>query len=281
VGVLRPVSGAVVALALAAGLGVACGGGGNRYDAHGTVESVGEEYSQVLIAHDDIPGLMPAMTMNFDVPDPAVLAKLAPGQVIDFELEFTGKSYRVVGVTVVGQVEPGEGWSRFGEDMVRVVAAPPFELTDQQGAPFSSAELAGKAVLLDFIFTHCPGPCPILTSLHVSVQRALAEEVRGAVQFVSISLDPRNDTPEAMRAYALARGVDLDGWTFLTGPEDVVAEVVGAYGVGTTRDADGQIEHMVVTFLIDAEGQIVKRYVGLEHDAGDIAADLRKLAASS
>ncbi|MCX5739855.1 MAG: copper-binding protein, partial [Proteobacteria bacterium] len=58
------------------------------------------EIGQVLIAHEDIEGLMPAMTMNFDVPDKALLARLEHGQAIDFEVEFTGKAYRVTDATV-------------------------------------------------------------------------------------------------------------------------------------------------------------------------------------
>lgn len=285
VGVLTPASRRIL-VALLAVLGVACGsgeggeGGAKRYDGHGTVESVGREYGQVVIAHDDIPGLMPAMTMSFDVPDEAVLEKLAPGQVVDFVLEFTGRSYRVVGVKVVGQVEPDEDWARFGDDMVRVIQAPDFSLTDQDGQPLSSADLRGKTLLIDFVFTQCPGPCPILTSSHVTVQDRLAEVVRDRVHFVSISLDPRNDTPAAMKAYGGARGVDFATWSFLTGPEDDVSQVVQAYGIGTTRDADGQLEHMIVTFLVDGDGRIIKRYTGLEHDPSDIAGDLERLAQS-
>ena len=262
---------------------LACGpdGGPGRYPATGVVEGVQTEQGQVLIAHDEIEGLMPAMTMNFEVDDPAVLEVLRPGQQIAFTLEFTGRSYKVVEVEVRGEVEPDESWVRFGEGLVRSMPAPPFALTDQAGRPFALADLEGKAVLLDFIFTHCPGPCPILTGIQASAQEKIPTELRERVHFVSISLDPLRDTPEALTAYARARGAELDNWSFLTGPVEDVEPVLKAYGIGTTRSPEGEIEHVVATFLISVEGgkgRIVKRYLGLQHEPEELARELVELA---
>jgi protein SCO1/2 len=219
-----------------------------------------------------------AMTMNFDVPDPEVLAELRSGQEISFTLLFTGSSYQVVDVNVVGMVEASDEWARLGERMVRTERAADFALTDQDGAPLRLADLAGRAVLLDFIFTQCPGPCPILTAKHVAVQRAVPAELVDAVRFVSISLDPENDTPAALRAYAEKHGASLANWSFLTGEAENVSAVIRAYAVGKTRDADGQIVHLVAAFLIDGTGRILDRYLGLEHASAAIAADLTALA---
>jgi len=269
-------------------ISLAAGAGGCRrqqtgpgvYDAHGVVESVNREYGQVVIHHDDIPGLMPEMTMSFDVPDPELLAQLQPRQVVDFRLEFTGKAYNVVAVTPRGDAA-GTGHDAASLDAVvpQGEPAPPFRLTDQDGNPLALEDLRGKAVLLDFVYTTCPGPCPILTGLHVEVQRALAPALRDRVRLVSISLDPRNDTPAALREYAKKRGADTGNWSFLTGaPEDVDA-VLRAYGVGSARQPDGTIAHLVVTFLIDGEGRIVERFIGLEgHDPKQVRAALERVA---
>ncbi|MGH0036695.1 MAG: SCO family protein [Myxococcota bacterium] len=262
------------ALAVAVGL-AGCGEPGvRRYEAVGVVEDVRVDERQVLIAHEDIPGLMPAMTMNFEVPDAALAASLEPGHVIDFSLEFDGHSYRVVAAEVRDRVEPREGYARLGNKLLRADPAPDFELVDQDGDAFGLAGLRGRAVLLDFVYTRCPGPCPILTSLHVDVQRSLPEDLREAVHFVSISLDPAFDTPAVLGEYAGARGADLAGWSFLTGEPAAVQEVVRAYGVGSLRRPDGEIDHVVASFLIDREGRIVRRYLGLEHEVAEIRRDL-------
>jgi protein SCO1 len=241
-------------------------GGPGRYAAHGVVEDVDLEGGQILIEHDDVEGLMPAMTMNFVVPDQRLLETLAPGQVIDFEIHFTGRSYDVVAAKVVGEADVEEGWRRLRDGLVRSSLAPDFELTDQTGRLVSLESLGDRVLLVDFIYTSCPGPCPIQTSNQVALQRRIPKSMRDAVQFVSISLDPINDRPEILERYASARGVDFSNWSFLTGPVDQVAEVVRSWGVGSLRKDDGTIDHTLITFLVH-RGRVFERYT--PRDAGD------------
>ncbi len=249
----------------------------DRYQARGTVYDVKPDQGSVLIDHEAIPGFMDAMTMTFDVRDPELLARLSPGQVIEFEIDASGRGYAVVSAEVVGEASEEDGWVRFGDALVLTSQAPSFELVDQEGEPFSSRRLMGKAALVDFIFTQCPGPCPLQTAAQVSVQRAIDPSLVERVRFVSISLDPRNDTPAALREYALARGADLSAWSFLTGDEEEVAAVVKGFGVGTTRAPDGTIDHMLIRFLLDGEGRVVKRYFGSEIAPEVLAGDVARL----
>lgn len=251
----------------------ACGGGDPEiYAGHGVVRKVLPDDGQVMVEHDDIEGLMPAMTMNFDVPDRELLARLEPGQEIDFALRKQGRQLAIVGAVVAGAREPGgePGFALAGRDE----PAPDFALTDQNGEPLALADLRGRAVLLDFVFTNCPGPCPILTGIQVSLQRKLPEALRGRTWFVSISLDPERDTPEALRTYAAARGADLSQWSFLTGSPEQIDPVLAAYGVGKRLTEDAAIEHVLATFLIDPQGRIAKRYLGLSHEPDAMLVDL-------
>jgi protein SCO1/2 len=265
-------------LLLCALLALACGGP-QRYEADGTVTEVRADLGQVVIDHEDIPGLMPAMTMNFDA-DPALLAGLAAGDRIHFHLSHEGESYRLVEVEKLGEAGAAGVSGSVGLAGVAPAAepAPPFELVDQDGAPRSLASLAGKTVLLDFIYANCPGPCPILTGTHVRVQRLLPEALRDKVWFVSVTLDPERDGPENLRAYGKSRGVDFATWSFLSGPKETVEDVIARYGVGKMPAPGGEIQHIVVSFLIDPQGRIVKRYFGLEHHADDLVRDVAALA---
>jgi protein SCO1/2 len=261
------------------GCGLFAGCDGTRTHAgHGIVQEVSAQDRQVLVAHDEILGVMPAMTMNIALYDSALLESLRPGDVIDFELTVSRGSLYITAATVVGRVEATGSWARLGEALVPAEPAPAFALIDQNDQPLSLEELRSHIVLLDFIFTRCPGPCPILTATHVSVERSLSAELLERTRFVSISIDPARDTPQDLAAYATAHGADLRHWSFLTGPSAAVEEVTRAYGVGTTRGDDGELEHVVATFLIDPEGRIVKRYLGLEHDAAEVSADIEALA---
>jgi len=245
------------------------------------VKEVHPELRQLVLDHEDIEGLMPAMTRNFDVAAPDLLAGLAPGDRVRFRLSVDGGRYRIVAVEKLGAGEAGVSGGGASGPLAAVAPeedpAPAFALVDQDGRAVSLESLRGKVVLLDFVYTSCPGPCPILTGTHVRVQQELPERVRPRVWFASISLDPARDTPEKLRAYAKTRGADLASWSFLTGPPETVDAVLQSYGVGTVPEPNGEIQHVVVTFLIDAEGRITKRYFGLDHDAGELLRDLEAL----
>jgi len=92
-------------------------------------------------------------------------------------------------------------------------------------------------------------------------------------------------------SYLDARGTGSDPWTywrlianqqtnlsFLTGEPARVDAVLRGYGVGRARKPDGEIDHLVVTFLIDPDGQIVRRYLGLEHTDQEILQDIQSVA---
>src|SRR5262249_10151555 len=96
--------------------------------------------------------------------------------------------------------------------------APHTRLVDSNGRPFDLAKLRGKVVLVSFVFTTCSGVCPATTQTLVRVQRTLQEAKlwRTSVEFVSITLDPKRDTPEVLSRYGQLFGADLAAWHYLT-----------------------------------------------------------------
>ncbi len=252
----------------------------DTFEASGVVRGVRAAEGQVTIEHGDIEGLMPAMTMSFDVADPTLLEGLEPGQYVEFRLRRRDGSFEIDRLEAPESESGSAGASGTAAPDALAAArdlAPDFSLVDQRGEPFTLSSLRGGPVLVDFVFTRCPGPCPILTGLHRDVLAGLSEDARARVHSVSITLDPAYDTPEVLRAYAEARHLDTEGWTFVTGPVDEVDAVVRAWGVGRVRGPDGGIEHTVATFLVDADGRIAKRYLGLDHDPAEIRADVEAL----
>jgi protein SCO1 len=103
-------------------------------------------------------------------------------------------------------------------------AVPAFELRDQRGATVRSADLHGRVLIVDFIFTSCPDVCPLLTDQLAGLRKQLPE--KAPVAFVSFSVDPEHDSPEKLKAFATAHGADHANWYFLTGPLATVREVV-------------------------------------------------------
>ncbi|HGY9626143.1 SCO family protein [Pseudomonas juntendi] len=105
-------------------------------------------------------------------------------------------------------------------------------LKDQDGRElrFYSDVLKDKVVMLNVIFTHCNDACPLITRKLREVREAMGPELASQVTFVSISSDPLNDTPAALKAFARKQGVDGSNWLFLTGDKANVDLVLGRLG---------------------------------------------------
>jgi protein SCO1/2 len=156
-------------------------------------------------------------------------------------------------------------------------AAPDFALTSQDGAKVTLQSLRGKVLAVAFIYTWCPDVCPMLTDKMARVQDELGADFGSKVAFVSITTDPERDTPAVLKEYAEALGADLAGWSFLTGEPDEVRDVARRYGVAVAPAADGQVDHTLLTTLIDREGVMRVQYLGYRFDEEEFRHDLQDL----
>jgi protein SCO1/2 len=129
---------------------------------------------------------------------------------------------------------------------------PPFELTDSFDRPFDSSQLTGKVWIADFIYTHCPGPCPRMTSQMHSVQQKLKNDPD--TRLVSFSVDPDRDTPAVLNAFAQKFGGPADDWFFLTGSRDTLSHL--ARKVFMVGDLIGVMDHSTKFILVDQKRQI-------------------------
>jgi protein SCO1/2 len=110
----------------------------------------------------------------------------------------------------------------------------------------------GKILVLGFTYTQCTGSCPRTNANLVRVQNLLGDRVGRDVFFVSITLDPEHDTPEALRRYAAAIGAG-PGWTFVTGEKTDLESLRRALGFtdpDPVLDAD-RTQHATVVKLGD------------------------------
>jgi protein SCO1/2 len=144
---------------------------------------------------------------------------------------------------------------------------PKFELTNQDARPFGSEQLAGKIWIADFIFTRCPGPCPIISTRMSELQRPLE---KSDVHFISISVDPENDTPEVLRTYAEKLRVQPGRWDFLTGSREAIYSLSRdgfKLGVSDGSEEEGVPVHSTRFVLVDWRGTIRGYYDALAPDA--------------
>jgi protein SCO1 len=156
----------------------------------------------------------------------------------------------------------------------KIAAAPGFTLTSQDGGPISLANLRGKVVAVTFIFTRCAASCPVLTPMMSLVQDRLGRDFGSRIVFASVTVDPEHDTPEMLKLYAQMYGADVEGWSFLTGPPPVIADLTRRYGAFAAKNANGEVEHSFLTSIVDQRGIIRVQYVGTGFDPEEFRRDL-------
>jgi protein SCO1 len=156
---------------------------------------------------------------------------------------------------------------------------PQFDLISQDGQPFQSQTLAGKIWVADFIYTTCPGPCPRMTSQMREVQDAVSKmsALSGDVRLVSFTVDPAQDTPPVLAAYAKLHGASPAMWYFLTGPVPALQTLDrDAFKLG---NIDGTMQHSTRFVLVDRQARIRGYYDTSESSAiPKVIADIYTLA---
>ena len=131
---------------------------------------------------------------------------------------------------------------------------PTFHLTAQDRRSFTKDELLGKVNIIDFIFTTCAGPCPLMSAQMQSIQSKVENE--HGIALVSFTVDPEADTPEVLTEYAKRFGAMPERWTFLTGSKTDIYTLT-RYGFKLAIDADSNaIAHSTKFVLVDKEANI-------------------------
>ena len=172
---------------------------------------------------------------------------------------------------------PLEGLAAFGR-------VPEFSLMERAGKEMKLADLLGKVWIASFIYTHCPDTCPIQSAQ----MKGLQDEFMGErdLRLVSITVDPRRDTPKVLAEYANRFGADPERWLFLTGQENAIHRLaqegfrLGAAEIPREkRDASGATHtHSPRLVLVDRKGEIRGYYAGTDQEAmARLRRDLRAL----
>jgi protein SCO1 len=166
--------------------------------------------------------------------------------------------------------------------------APAFALVDETGAPFTQEHIAGRVVLVDFIYTNCADVCPMLTSLMRAIQERLVSDrlLPAKVMLLSITVDPDRDTPVVLKQYGAAIGADPEGWKFLTGDRSALEETLvqgfklpfrGPTPAGPARPGF-EITHTSRVIVIDRAGAVRGITNGEELDVEQTVRTLKRLA---
>jgi protein SCO1 len=254
-----------------------------HYPLTGEVVSVDAARKVLVVHHDPVPGFMPmSMTMEFPV-SAGDAAAVKPGENIRADLVVdahgNGRLEKIWPDDRVAEelVEAGarklrEDTHERGDGAFREVgeSMPEFALYDQSGRVVQSDRFRGKLVMLNFIYSRCPfaNMCPLSTQKMMATQKMAREAGIKNIEFVSITLDPAYDTPGVLKEYAAARNIDTSNFSFLTGPDGAIRDLLAQFGVIAQFEGD-ILKHTLATLLIDTKGRIVWRADGSEWEPQD------------
>jgi protein SCO1/2 len=143
-------------------------------------------------------------------------------------------------------------------------SVPAFQLINQDGNNFGSADLRGKIWIADFIYSTCPGPCPMISSRMSELQKPLEKT---DVHLVSFTVDPAKDTPEVLRTYAERLQAEPGRWDFLTGAQSTIYNLSRNGFKLALGEEKGVPIHSTRMILVDRYGAIRGYYDAAEPDA--------------
>jgi protein SCO1 len=157
--------------------------------------------------------------------------------------------------------------------------APALLLRNYLGQPVNLDAYRGKAVLVTFLYTHCPDVCPLSTSNLRVAQNLMGPSTSSKAQIIAVSADPRGDTPKAVAAF-LARHEMTGRMQYLIGSASELARVWKAWGVGSERDKQQPefVNHSGLIYGITASGKRLSIYAA-SFQPSEIAHDVPLLAA--
>ena len=247
------------------------------YSAQGVVEQIAPDRRTVTIHHQNIPGYMMEMTMDFNVKNTNELSGILPNEEITFTLVVGENDEWVENLHRIGKIaEAMTNKMSMPLDMSHGMMTPElklgdllpdYELTAEDGTRIHFADFRGKVVAFTFFYTRCPLPdyCPRMSNNFHETRKLLLATPNAPTnwQLLSISFDPEFDTPEVLSNYGgVYRGDDADRWIFASASAKTLANLAPNLDLMIMRDGTNIMAHGLRTVVLDPQGQIFRQLDG-------------------
>jgi len=255
----------------------------------GVVREVASNGKSLTVRHEEIPGYMPKMTMELTVKNPSESKAVRVGDQIEFRMMASEEEHWIDTIRVlVRGVDQGSGKvdnaTKAGN--VREVKVgdlfPDAELLSESGQRVRLEGFRGRALAFTFLFTRCPLPefCPRM-SKHFSRARNILLNGDGKPsnwQFLCLSFDSQNDTPEVLRRYARNyRGESDDRWLFAS-VDPATLKTLAALTDLKVANEGGSFSHNLRTVVLDTRGRVHRLFDGNEWTPEQLAESVESAA---
>lgn len=259
-----------------------------RYEIKGKVISVDKAARKAKIDHDDVPGYMPPMTMDFPIRADWVWEDLTPGAQIRAELVVDNPNgqYWLENIGIMSAPDPNNPAPVVDEKFAQIgKPVPDFTLTNQDGKKVSAKDFRGKALAITFIYAQCPLPeyCIKMSNNFSDLANQIKgeAELRDKIRLLSISFDPARDTPEKLKQYGTGyygKDVtpDFELWQLAVGKDADVRKIADFFGLRYEVDENDktQFNHSLRTAVIAPDGTVTKILSGNDWTANDLLREL-------
>ncbi len=262
----------------------------NSYSAIGVVEKIAPDRTQATIHHQAIPGYMMEMTMNFPVRNTNELNGVSLGDKITFTLVVSNNDEWIENIRSIGHSSETNTTSMpmnlpGGMMMPELKTGDPLPdgvLIAENHRQVHFSDFRGEAVAFTFFFTRCPLPnyCPLMNRNFAAARDLVLSKPDAPTnwEFLSISFDPQNDTPEVLASYG---GFYRDGnaahWLFAAAPTNTLATLAPCLDLMVVHQGDS-ISHNLRTVVLDPQGRIYRQFDGNQWTPQELADALASAA---
>lgn len=263
--------------------------GAKTYHLRGIVVASNAKTGSVTLDTDAIPGYMSAMTMPYTLAQPNIATELHPGDTITATLTVTATADTLDEIDVIAQAKPDYKPAVTFNDLEPGEPVPDFSFRNQSGRTVHLSRWRGKILLLTFIYTRCPLPnyCVRMSRNFARIDQQLHADppLYAKTHLLSISFDPKHDTPQVLRSYGGAytgqyTRETFAHWDFAAPSEQELPKLLQFFDVGATPEKDSTITHSLTTVMIGPEGKVSHIYWGNEWTPDQVMKDLQSVAAS-
>lgn len=255
---------------------------------------ISTDATHVTLDHDAVPGFMDAMTMPYKLKDPSIVSELHPGDMISARIiaqqDAAGfRSPELDNIVVLAQARPDYKPAVQYHVPKPGDSVPDFHLLNQSDKTIHVSQFKGKVLLVTFIYTRCPiaDYCPRMSRNFAEIDKALAKDASlyAETHLLSISFDPKYDTPSVLRSYGGAYTGNytrekFGHWDFAAPPEKELDSITQYFGVGITQGDDKTLTHSLSTAVIGKDGKIAAWFPTNDWKPEDVVAVLKKVAAA-
>jgi len=251
------------------------------YHLVGKIVSIDASQNTVMVDGQEIKGFMSAMVMPYSVHTAGQLNGLEPGDEITADVDVDQKDMSAYLSNIVVTKKVGGKPTSQLHIPQQGDRVPDFVVVDQNNRRVHLNSFRGHVLLITFVYTRCPFPnyCPLVSHdfAEIYAQTKKDPQLARSVRLLTVSFDPRHDTPEVLRKYgesfrSVTGGAPFDRWDFAAPPMDELPQIANFFGL-TYSDNDGKIVHSMSTTVIAPDGKVYKWYDGNDWQPSELVAD--------